>query len=139
MHIIGFSGPEAIPRHQAGVALQMTNILQAWRRPRRLRSICRKMSLRRTGCARMTWRPVSSPTVGAISCTSRSGLQPPVWQRGNAGHQHVEPRRRFAIAADLYRGILNAIEANDYDVFAQRLYGHRVLACCRASRWCSRR
>ena len=126
MHIIGFSGPEAIPYAiKLGVALQMTNILRDvgadWRLGRvylpqdelAAHGLCEDDLA--AGVVTDRWRDfmhfqidrnrrLYSEAMPGISMLNRDG--------------------RFAIAAaaDLYRGILNAIEANDYDVFAQRAY-----------------
>jgi phytoene synthase len=126
MHIIGFAGQAAIPYAiKLGVALQMTNILrdvgEDWRAGR--------VYLPREEMAQF----------GVSDADLAEGVVTPRWR---AFMQfHIERNRRlydeampgigllnqdgrFAIgaAADLYRGILDAIERNDYDNFGRRAY-----------------
>lgn len=124
MHIIGFSGEEAIPYAiKLGVALQMTNILrdvgEDWRSGR--------LYLPREELAQFA---LSETDVAAGVVTER-------WRRfmhfqiernrrlydeAMPGIALLNPDGRFAIAAaaDLYRGILDEIERNGCDNFGQR-------------------
>jgi phytoene synthase len=126
MHIIGFSGPEAIPfAVKLGVALQVTNILrdiaEDWRNGR--------VYLPQEDLARF----------GLTDADLAAGKVTPAW-RAFMRFQIVRVRRlyteswpgiamlkedgRFAIAAatDLYEAILDDIEAHDYDVFSRRAH-----------------
>jgi len=126
MHIIGFSGPEAIPYAiKLGVALQMTNILRDvgddWRMGR-------------------VYLPQDEQAAHGLSEDDlAAGVVTDRWRafmrfqvernrrlyiEAMPGISMLNRDGRFAIAAaaELYRGILNAIEANDYDVFGRRAY-----------------
>lgn len=126
MHIIGFSGPEAIPYAvKMGVALQLTNILrdvgEDWQNGR---LYLPKEEMERFG--------LSEADIEAKKVT-------PAWRRfmrfyiarvrrlyaeSWPGIAMLDPDGRFAIAAaaDLYEGILDDIEAHDYDVFNRRAH-----------------
>jgi phytoene synthase len=124
MHVIGFAGNHAIPfAIRLGTALQLTNILrdvgEDWRRGR-------------------VYLPQDE--LGAFGLSDAdidAGEVTPKWRRfmqfqiernrrlyaqSMAGVALLNPDGRFAIqaAADLYRGILDEIERNDYDVFSRR-------------------
>ncbi|HTX91657.1 MAG TPA: squalene/phytoene synthase family protein [Anaerolineales bacterium] len=126
MHIVGFSGPEAIPYAiKLGVALQITNILrdvaEDWRNGHLYLPL---EDLERFGL-----------TEGDIA----AGKVTPRWRRfmrfqiervrrlyaeAWPGIALLESDGRFAIAAaaDLYEAILGDIEDHDYDVFTRRAH-----------------
>ncbi len=126
MHIIGFSAPEAVPYAvKMGVALQLTNILrdvgEDWRAGRlylpREEMIffgIREEDLKR-GDLSSRWRAFMR---FQIDRNRR------LYEEARPGIRLLDPDGRFAIgaAADLYAGILDAIEANDYDVFNKRAH-----------------
>lgn len=130
MAIVGFSGEEAIPYAvRLGIALQMTNILrdvaEDWKRGRvylpteeldafgiTLEDLAGSLE---TGRVTNRWRNFMR---FQIERTRR--LYAEAWP----GIAMLHPEGRFAIAAaaDLYAGILDDIEAHDYDVFTRRAY-----------------
>lgn len=126
MHITGFSGKVAIPYAvKLGVALQLTNILrdvaEDWRRGRiylPLRELAdyglSEADLDR-GVVTDAWRSFMR-----FQIARNRQLYDEAWP----GISLLDPEGRLAIgaAADLYRAILNDIEANDYDVFSRRAY-----------------
>jgi phytoene synthase len=124
MHVIGFAGNHAIPYAiRLGTALQLTNILrdvgEDWRRGR-------------------VYLPQDELNAFGLSDADiEAGEVTPKWRRfmqfqiernrrlyegSMAGVALLNADGRFAIqaAADLYRGILDEIERNDYDVFSRR-------------------
>jgi phytoene synthase len=124
MHIIGFAGNHAIPHAiRLGTALQLTNILrdvgEDWRRGR-------------------VYLPQDElHAFGLSDADIEAGVVTPQWRRfmqfqiernrrlyaqGMAGVALLNADGRFAIqaATELYRGILDEIERNDYDVFSRR-------------------
>ena len=124
MHVIGFAGNQAIPHAiRLGTALQLTNILrdvgEDWQRGR-------------------VYLPQHELSAFGLSDEDiKAGEVTPKWRRfmkfqiernrrlydqGMAGVSLLNPDGRFAIqaAAELYRGILDEIERNDYDVFSRR-------------------
>ncbi|MCS6844696.1 MAG: squalene/phytoene synthase family protein [Caldilineales bacterium] len=126
MHIIGFSGPEAVPYAvRLGVALQLTNILrdvaEDWR--------CGRVYLPQdelavfelseadiaAGQVTDAWRHFMAFQIERTRCFYTEALP---------GIALLDPDGRFAIAAaaELYRGILDDIEAHDYDVFSRRAH-----------------
>jgi 15-cis-phytoene synthase len=124
MHIIGFSGLEAIPYAvKLGVALQLTNILrdvgEDWRKGRLYLPL---QELVQFG--------LSEADVAAGKVTSRwrrfmrfqiqrvHRLYEEAWP----GIAMLNPDGRFSIAAaaGLYEAILDDIERHDYDVFSHR-------------------
>jgi len=126
MHIIGFSGPEAIPHAiKLGVALQMTNILrdvgEDWRNGR--------LYLPQDELARFG---LSGQDIAAGRVTPRwrqfmrfqirrlHRMYAEAWP----GIQMLASDGRFAIAAaaGLYEAILDDIEKADYDVFSRRAH-----------------
>lgn len=124
MHIIGFSSDEAIPYAvKLGVALQVTNVLrdvgEDWRNGRlylpqdELRAF--GVSEQDIAAGRITenWRAFMRYQIAR-----NRQLYAESW----AGIALLNGEGRFAIAAaaELYRAILNDIEANDYDVFRRR-------------------
>ena len=126
MHIIGFAGPEAIPYAiKLGVALQLTNIL---------RDVAEDLRNDRI------YLPIEELDAFGIHDTDlQAGQVTEAWrafmrfqvQRNRQLYAEAWPGiamlnadGRFAIAAaaDLYRGILDDIEAHDYDVFSRRAH-----------------
>jgi phytoene synthase len=124
MHVIGFAGNHAIPYAiRLGTALQLTNILrdvgEDWRRGR-------------------VYLPQDElAAFGLSEADIEAGEVTPKWRRfmqfqiernrrlydgSMAGVALLNADGRFAIqaAAELYRGILDEIERNDYDVFSRR-------------------
>ena len=126
MHIIGFSGPEAIPSAiKLGVALQMTNILRDVGDDWRLgRVYLPQDELAAHGLSE------DDLAAGVVTDRWRAFMRfqldrnRRLYAEAMPGISMLNGDGRFAIAAaaDLYRGILNAIEANDYDVFTRRAY-----------------
>lgn len=126
MHITGFSGPDAIPYAvKLGVALQVTNILRDvaddWRNGRLYLPLddlatfgLSEADLDR-GVVTDAWRSFMR-----FQIDRNRQLYDEAWP----GIGLLAPEGRLAIgaAADLYRAILNDIEAHDYDVFSRRAY-----------------
>lgn len=126
MHIVDFSGEEAIPYAiKLGVALQLTNILrdvgEDWQNGR--------LYLPQDEMAQF----------GITEAAIHAGLLDDRWQdfmqfqiqrtrqlyaEAMPGIRMLGKNGRFAIAAaaELYQGILDDIEANHYDVFNRRAY-----------------
>ncbi|MCO6452105.1 MAG: squalene/phytoene synthase family protein [Caldilineales bacterium] len=126
MHIVGFSGPEAIPYAiKLGVALQMTNILRdvaadlASDRVYLPSSELIEYDIKRSDLdeGRVTdrWRRFMK-----FQIARNRQLYEESWP----GIALLDPDGRLAIAAaaNLYRGILDDIEAHDYDVFSRRAH-----------------
>lgn len=126
MHIVGFSSEDAIPYAiKSGVALQMTNILRdVGEDAERGRIYLPLEDLARFG---YTEEDVAQ---GVIDDRLRSLLEfemartEALYDEGAAGIPMISPDGRFAIASALtmYRGILDRIRANGYDVFRQRAH-----------------
>jgi phytoene synthase len=126
MHIIGFSGPEAIPYAiRLGVALQLTNILrdvgEDWQNGR---VYLPQDELAMFG---LTEADIAS---GQVTEKWRDFMRFQI-QRNRQLYAEAMPgiatlgkQGQFAIAAsaELYRAILEAIETNDYDVFTKRAH-----------------
>jgi phytoene synthase len=129
MHIIGFKGEEAVPSAvKLGVALQLTNILrdvgEDWRKGRLYLPLdeLNAFGLSETDVAKgmegnvgHRWRALMRFQI-ARNCRLYAEALP--------GIAMLHPDGRFAIAAaaELYRAILDDVEAHDYDVFARRSY-----------------
>lgn len=126
MHIIGFSGDEAIQYAvKLGVALQLTNILrdvaEDWERDR--------VYLPQEELAefRLTEEDIAN---GVVDDRWRNFMKFQIERARNLydeawpGIAMLAPEGRFAIAAaaEFYRGILDDIEAHDYDVFTRRAH-----------------
>ena len=124
MHIVGYAGNEAIPYAvKLGVALQLTNILrdvgEDWGNGRLYlpQEELGDFGLSEADIARgqvdERWRTFMR---FQIERTRR------LYDEAMPGIALLGRRGRFAIAAaaDLYRGILDSIEVNDYDVFYHR-------------------
>lgn len=130
MAIVGYTGHDAVPYAvRLGIALQMTNILrdvaEDWQRGRIYLpqdeldafNISRSDLVHsiETGAYGEDWRAFMR---FQIERTRR--LYAEAWP----GIAELHPDGRFAIAAaaDLYAGILDDIEAHDYDVFSRRAH-----------------
>ncbi len=126
MHIIGYSGAEAIPYAiKLGVALQMTNILrdvaEDWRLGRVYLpqedlvrfELCEEDLA--TGEVTARWRAFMR-----FQIERNRRLYAEAWP----GVALLDRDGRFAIAAaaELYGAILNDIERHDYDVFSRRAF-----------------
>ena len=126
MHIIGFDGAEALPYAiKLGVALQMTNILrdvgEDWRAGRvylpqeELADFGLNENDLAAGLITEHWRSFMRFQLERnrrLYAESLPGIS----------LLHREGRFAIAAAAQLYCGILDAIERADYDVFTQRAY-----------------
>ncbi|HVN55210.1 MAG TPA: squalene/phytoene synthase family protein [Anaerolineaceae bacterium] len=126
MHIIGFSGPEAIPYAiKLGVALQITNILrdvgEDWRVGRvylpqeELAAFGLNEGDLAAGRVDERWRAFMRFQI------QRNRL---LYAEAHPGIRMLDRDGRFAVAAaaGLYSGILDDIEAHDYDVFTRRAH-----------------
>lgn len=128
--IIGFAGQEAIPYAvRLGIALQMTNILrdvaEDWQRGRLYLPLDELDAfglvkedvgeMVRTGRYNDNWRAFMNYQIRRART-----LYAEAWP----GIALLNPDGRLAIAAasDLYSGILDDIEANDFDVFSRRAH-----------------
>ena len=126
MHIIGFAGEQAIPYAiKLGVALQITNILR---------------DIEEDWCTGRVYLPMDELIAYGLSEADLVRKQVDDRWRAFLRFQIERNRRlynearpgiallhrdgRFAVAAasDLYRAILNDIEAHDYDVFNRRAH-----------------
>ncbi len=130
MHIIGFDASKATPYAiKLGVALQLTNILrdvgEDWRSGR---LYLPQEELEAFGLSEE--RIAESMETGHISAEWRSFMRFQIernrqlYEEAWPGIGMLNKDGRFAIgaAAGLYRGILNDIEAHDYDVFTRRAH-----------------
>ena len=126
MHIIGFRGVEAIPYAiKLGVALQMTNILrdvgEDWRAGRvylpqeELAAFGLDETDLDLGLVSARWRAFMRFQIERNRRLYRESLP-------GIALLHKQGRFAIAAAAELYCGILRAIERADYDVFSQRAY-----------------
>jgi 15-cis-phytoene synthase len=126
MHIIGFSGPEAIPYAvKLGVALQLTNILrdvnEDWTKGRLYLPLSDLQAFDLTeqdiarGQVNGRWRAFMQFQIERTRQLYTEAL-PGVTLLGREG------RLAIAAAAELYQAILTDIEAHDYDVFSRRAY-----------------
>jgi phytoene synthase len=126
MHIIGFSGKEAIPYAiRLGVALQITNILrdvgEDWRAGR---VYLPQEELAAYGLAE------TDLASGRVDARWRAFMRFQIqrnrqlYAEACPGIKLLDQDGRFAVtaAADLYRAILDDIEAHDYDVFHRRAH-----------------
>lgn len=126
MHITGYSGSEAVPYAiRLGVALQLTNILrdvaEDWQRGRLYLPMeeMQAFGLTSDAVARgeitPAWRKFMRFQIDRARRLYKTAL---------SGVRYLDPDGRFAIAAagELYQGILDNIEACDYDVFSRRAY-----------------
>ncbi len=126
MHIIGFSDPQAVSYAvKLGLALQMTNILrdvgEDWRRGRiylpgeELAAFGLTADDIAAGVVTERWREFMR-----FQIERTRQLYEEAWP--GILMLHKDGRFAIAAAAGLYRGILNSIEANDYDVFRYRAH-----------------
>jgi phytoene synthase len=130
MSIVGFSGEEAVPYAvRLGVALQLTNILrdigEDFERGRIYLpldeladfgiSVADLRQMVATGRYGNTWRELMR-----FQIQRTRELYAEAWP--GIGRLHPEGRLAIAAAADLYAGILDDIEAHDYDVFSRRAH-----------------
>jgi 15-cis-phytoene synthase len=124
MHIVGHSGPEAIPYAiRLGVALQLTNILrdvgEDWRIGRlylpqdELHAFGLTENDIDQGAVTKKWREFMRFQIERVRLLYNS-VSP------GFSMLHGEGRLAIVAAADLYRAILSEIELNDYDVFTRR-------------------
>lgn len=126
MHIVGFSGEEALPYAiRLGVALQLTNILrdvaEDWRNGRlylpedELTQFGLSEADIERGIVTDNWRKFMQ---FQIERTRK------LYEQSLPGIAMLDADGRFAIAAaaELYQAILTDIENNDYDVFSRRAY-----------------
>ncbi len=126
MHIIGFAGNQAIPYAiKLGVALQMTNILrdvgEDWRAGR---VYLPQAELAEYGLDE------ADLAAGEVTDRWRAFMQFQIARNRRlyaeslpgVGLLHKEGRFAICAAAELYQGILDAIERADYDVFSHRAY-----------------
>ena len=126
MHIVGFSGPEAIPYAvKLGVALQLTNILrdvgEDYRAGRvylpqdELAAFGITEDQIAAGRVDVRWREFMRFQI------ARNRL---LYKEARPGIALLNRDGRFAIAAaaELYRGILDDLEGHDYHNFARRSY-----------------
>ena len=126
MHIVGYSSEAAIPYAiKLGVALQLTNILrdvgEDWQNGRlylpqdELAQFCLTEDDIDNGLINNRWRTFMQFQIDRARQLYAEAL-PGISMLGQNG--------RFAIAAaaELYQGILDDIEANDYNVFTRRAH-----------------
>ncbi len=126
MHIIGYADADAIPYAiKLGVALQTTNILRDVGEDRRMgRVYVPQEDLERFG---LTEDDIAA---GRVDDRWRTFMRFQIarnrqlYDEARPGIRMLEADGRFAIAAaaSLYGGILDDIEASDYDVFGRRAY-----------------
>lgn len=126
MHIIGFSGAEAIPYAvRLGVALQLTNILrdvaEDWENGRvylpaeELAAFGLSEEDLAAGVVTPRWRDFMR-----FQIARNRRLYEEAWP--GIGALNPDGRMAIAAAAGLYRAILDDIEAHDYDVFSRRAH-----------------
>ena len=126
MHITGFSGLEAIPYAvKLGVALQLTNILrdvgEDWEAGRlylprdELAAYGLDEADVAAGWVDDRWRAFMRFQIARNRRLYAEALP-------GVGMLHADGRFAIAAAAELYRRILEDIEAHDYDVFARRAH-----------------
>lgn len=135
MHITGFSGPEAVPYAvRLGVAFQITNVLrdvaEDWGRGRlylpldEFASFGLKEADVGEGALDDRWRAFMEFQIAR----NRQ-----LYEQALPGIALLHPDGQFAVAAAarLYAGILNDIEAHDYDVFSRRAHLSGYAKLCR--------
>lgn len=126
MHIIGFTGVDAIPYAlKLGVALQLTNVLrdvgEDWKAGRLYLPLeeLRKFGLDEkdieAGAVNDRWRAFMRFQIGRTRQLYREA-----WP--GIALLHTDGRFAIAAAAGLYRAILTDIEAHDFDVFSRRAH-----------------
>ncbi len=126
MHVIGFTGEEALRYAvRLGVALQLTNILrdvaEDWRNGRVYlpQEELRAYGLSEEDIARGEVTPQWRAFMAFQVERNRK-----LYDEGLPGIRYLNRNGRFAIgaAAELYKAILDDIEAHDYDVFNRRAH-----------------
>jgi phytoene synthase len=126
MHIVGFSGPEAIPyMMKLGIALQMTNILRDVGEDFRLGRIylpgdeleAHGVTEADVAAGRVDgrWRSLMR-----FQVSRNRRLYAEAWP--GIAMLSADSRLAVAAAADFYRAILYDIAAHDYDVFGRRAH-----------------
>jgi phytoene synthase len=126
MHIIGYAGPAAVPYAvKLGVALQLTNILrdvgEDWQRGRlylpldELAAFGLSEADIAAGRLNGRWRAFMRYQVSWNRRLYREAIP-------GIGLLHRRGRFAVAAAAELYRAILDDIEASGYDVFRRRAH-----------------
>jgi phytoene synthase len=124
MHIVGFDSPEALAYAvRLGIALQLTNILrdvgEDWRSGRLYLPLSELAEFGLTeadvavGCVDERWRRFMRFQIDRVRHLYADALP-------GIGMLHRDGRLAIGAAAELYRGILEEIEAHDMDVFHQR-------------------
>lgn len=124
MHITGYQTREAIPYAiRLGVALQLTNILrdvgEDWRAGRLY------LPLEELAMFNLSEADIAA---GKVDDRWRAFMRYQIQRARNlyeeslpgVGMLHADGRFAIAAAGELYRAILDEIEANDYDVFSKR-------------------
>lgn len=130
MHIIGFSGPEAVPYAvKLGVALQLTNILrdigEDWEAGRlylpleELAEFGLSPADIAAGEVTERWRAFMSFQIARIRRLYAESMP-------GIGMLHRDGRFAIGAAAELYAGILRDIEVHDMDVFRRRAFVSRT-------------
>lgn len=129
MHVVGFSGPEAVPYAvRLGVALQMTNILrdvdEDWHAGR-LYLPQEELASFDLSEADIAARQVDDRWLAFLRFQIERVRD--LYARALPGVAFLAPVGRFAIAAaaELYQAILEDIEAHRGDVFSRRAYVSR--------------
>ncbi len=126
MHIIGFSGPEAIPYAvKLGVALQLTNILRDVGEDYRAGRVY--LPQEELAAFGITEEQIAA---GRVDHRWREFMRFQIarnrllYQEARPGIAMLNRDGRFAIAAAalLYRGILDDLETHDYNNFTRRSY-----------------
>ncbi len=126
MHIIGYAGKQAIPYAvKLGVALQLTNILRDIRedwQANRLYLPREELAAHDLGEEDVAAGQVDDRWRGFMRFQIERTRQ--LYAEALPGIALLNADGRFAIgaAAELYRGILEDIEAHDYDVFTRRAH-----------------
>lgn len=129
MHVIGYAGPAAVPYAiKLGVALQLTNILrdvgEDWGSGRlylpqeELATFGVSEGELHAGRVNERWRAFMR-----FQIARNRRLYEEAWP--GIGLLDADGRFAIAAAADVYRAILDDIEAHDYDVFGRRAYVSR--------------
>lgn len=130
-HIIGYQGQEAIPYAvKLGVALQLTNILrdvaEDWRNGRLYLPQLELAAFGLTAADLARWVENPGPIDDRWHAFMRFQIARArqLYAEALPGVAMLGTSGRFAVgaAAELYRGILDDIEAHDYDVFTRRAH-----------------
>jgi len=124
-HVIGFSGPEALPHARAlGEAMQLTNFIRDVGEDARERG---RIYLPQDEMARfgVTDADILSGTVSPnVIALLRMQIERSraLYKEAEPGIAMLHPRGRYAVrlASRLYEAIMDEIERNGYDVFTRR-------------------